>query len=101
MPAADRARGGLALGFSLGLNRPAARWASRSWSSLYTIPKITLYPRHPAGVRARHLRQGRVRHLAWIIPVAIFAIGVRNVAAVQIKTARVLRLSRRQTLRPS
>jgi NitT/TauT family transport system permease protein len=91
--------GGLALGFSLGLNRTSAEVAEPILVSVYSLPKVTLYPLillvFGLGVPAK-IAFGT---LHGIIPIAIFAMNaVRNVAAVHFKTARVMRLSRRQTL---
>lgn len=89
--------GGLALGF--GLNRTSAEVAEPILVSVYSLPKVTLYPLillvFGLGVPAK-IAFGT---LHGIIPIAIFAMNaVRNVAAVHFKTARVLRLSRSQTL---
>ena len=67
--------------------------------SVYSLPKVTLYPLilliFGLGVPAK-IAFGT---LHGIIPIAIFAMNaVRNVAGVHFKTARVMRLSRRQTL---
>ena len=91
--------GGLALGFRLGLNRTSAEVAEPILVSVYSLPKVTLYPLillvFGLGVPAK-IAFGT---LHGIIPIAIFAMNaVRNVAAVHFKTARVMRLSRRQTL---
>ena len=91
--------GGLALGLSLGLNRTSAEVAEPILVSVYSLPKVTLYPLillvFGLGVPAK-IAFGT---LHGIIPIAIFAMNaVRNVAAVHFKTARVMRLSRRQTL---
>ena len=87
--------GGLALG--LRARRPPLgrrRWASRSSSSLYSIPKITLYPVillvFGLGISAK-VAFGA---LHGIFPVALFTIGaIKNTSPVLIKTARVLGLA--------
>jgi len=60
--------GGLALGFVLGANRLAGQVGDPILSSLYSIPKITLYPVILLVFEARNFRQGRVRRLAWTFP---------------------------------
>jgi NitT/TauT family transport system permease protein len=86
--------GGLTLGVALGANRLAGRVGEPILSSLYSIPKITLYPIillvFGLGVSAK-VAFGA---LHGIFPVALFTIGaLRNTAPVLIKTVRVLRLS--------
>jgi NitT/TauT family transport system permease protein len=91
--------GGLALGLLLGLNRTGAQVAEPILVSIYSLPKVTLYPVilliFGLGLPAK-VAFGTIHG---IIPIAIFAMNaVRNLAPVHLKTARVLRLSRRQTL---
>ena len=91
--------GGLAIGLGLGLNRTSAEVAEPILISVYSLPKVTLYPLilliFGLGVPAK-IAFGT---LHGIIPVAIFAMNaVRNLSHVHFKTARVLRLSRGQTL---
>jgi NitT/TauT family transport system permease protein len=86
--------GGLALGFTLGGNRLARDVGEPMLSSLYSIPKITLYPVillvFGLGISAK-VAFGA---LHGIFPVALFTIGaLKNTSPVLIKTARVLRLS--------
>jgi NitT/TauT family transport system permease protein len=86
--------GGLALGFVLGGNRLARDVGEPMLSSLYSIPKITLYPVillvFGLGISAK-VAFGA---LHGIFPVALFTIGaLKNTSPVLIKTARVLRLS--------
>src|SRR5262249_45230274 len=88
--------GGLVLGLALGANRLAGEIGEPIISSLYSIPKITLYPVillvFGLGVSAK-VAFGA---LHGIFPVALFAIGaLRNTSPVLIKTARVLRLAGR------
>ena len=91
--------GGLAIGLTLGLNRTGAQVAEPILISIYSLPKVTLYPVilliFGLGLPAK-IAFGTIHG---IIPIAIFAMGaVRNLAAVHLKTARVLHLSRSQTL---
>lgn len=91
--------GGLAIGLGLGLNRTGAEVAEPILVSIYSLPKVTLYPLilliFGLGLPAK-IAFGTIHG---IIPIAIFAMNaVRNLANVHFKTARVLRLSRRQTL---
>jgi NitT/TauT family transport system permease protein len=86
--------GGLALGFLLGANRLAGQVGEPILSSLYSIPKITLYPVillvFGLGISAK-VAFGA---LHGIFPVALFTIGaLKNTSPVLIKTARVLRLT--------
>jgi len=86
--------GGLALGLVIGLSRFAAEVADPILGSVYSIPKITLYPiillifgLSPAAQVAFGVIHG-------IFPVAIFSMNaVRNVAPVHRRTAKALRLS--------
>ncbi|MDO9413935.1 MAG: ABC transporter permease subunit [Pseudolabrys sp.] len=91
--------GGLAIGLGLGLNRTSAEVAEPILVSVYSLPKVTLYPLilliFGLGVPAK-IAFGT---LHGIIPIAIFAMNaVRNLAPVHLKTVKVLRLSRTQTL---
>lgn len=86
--------GGIAVGLWLGLRRFAGDVADPILGTLYSIPKITLYPiillLFGLGVSAK-IAFG-VLH--GIFPIAIFTMNaVRNVAPVYHRTARVLRLS--------
>lgn len=91
--------GGLLAGLTLGLNRTGAEVAEPILISVYSLPKVTLYP-----VILLIFGLGLPAKIAFgtlhgIIPVAIFAMNaVRNLANVHFKTAKVLRLSRTQTL---
>ncbi len=73
--------GGLLLGLALGTNRLAGQVGEPILSSLYSIPKITLYP----------------------VILLVFGLGVsakvKNTSPVLIKTARVLRLAPVETAR--
>src|SRR3954463_15161157 len=93
--------GGLALGFALGANRLAGQVGEPILSSLYSIPKITLYPVillvFGLGISAK-VAFGA---LHGFFPVALFTIGaLKNTSPVLIKTARVLRLPPPATPRP-
>jgi len=86
--------GGLALGFALGAQRLAGQVGEPILSSLYSIPKITLYPVillvFGLGISAK-VAFGA---LHGIFPVALFTIGaLKNTSPVLVKTARVLRLT--------
>jgi NitT/TauT family transport system permease protein len=86
--------GGIAIGLALGLRRFAGDVADPILGTLYSIPKITLYPiillLFGLGVSAK-IAFG-VLH--GVFPIAIFTMNaVRNVAPVYRRTARVLRLS--------
>ncbi|HEX7054538.1 MAG TPA: ABC transporter permease subunit [Burkholderiales bacterium] len=89
---------GLALGIWLGFRRLAGEVADPILGSLYSIPKITLYPLilllFGLGLSAK-VAFGAIHG---IFPVAIFTMnGIRQVPPVHLKTARVLRLSAWQT----
>ena len=95
-----RARRRTLAGLALGTNRLAGQVGEPILSSLYSIPKITLYPVillvFGLGVSAK-VAFGA---LHGIFPVALFAIGaLRNTSPVLIKTARVLRLAPVETAR--
>jgi NitT/TauT family transport system permease protein len=92
--------GGLALGLPLGLNRTGAQVAEPILVSVYSLPKVTLYPVilliFGLGLPAK-VAFGTIHG---IIPIALFAMNaVRNLAPVHLKTARVLNFSRLETLR--
>lgn len=86
--------GGLLFGLGLGLNRFAGDVADPILGTVYSIPKITLYPiillifgLSPAAKVAFGVMHG-------IFPVAIFTMNaVRNVAPIHRRTAKALRLS--------
>jgi len=91
--------GGLVIGLGLGLNRTGAQVAEPILVSIYSLPKVTLYPVilliFGLGLPAK-IAFGTIHG---IIPIAIFAMNaVRNLPGVHLKTARVLNLSRAQTL---
>jgi NitT/TauT family transport system permease protein len=92
--------GGLALGLALGANRLAGQVGEPILSSLYSVPKITLYPVillvFGLGISAK-VAFGA---LHGIFPVALFTIGaLKNTSPALIKTARVLRLTSLETAR--
>jgi NitT/TauT family transport system permease protein len=90
---------GLGIGLPFGLNKLAAEIAEPLLVSAYAVPKIVLYP-----IVLLFFGIGLPSKIAFgtvhgIIPVAIFAMaGVRQVSPVFLQTARVLRLSRTETL---
>lgn len=85
--------GGIVLGVPLGLSRLGTQVADPILVSVYSLPKVTLYP-----VILLIFGLGMPAKVAFgalhgIIPVTLFAMNaVRNVAPVHLKTARVLRL---------
>ena len=86
--------GGIAFGLALGLHRFSGDVADPILGTLYSIPKITLYPIilliFGLGLSAK-VAFGVIHG---IFPIAIFAMNaVRNVAPVFHRTARVMRLS--------
>jgi len=85
---------GILLGLWLGLRRFAGDVANPILGSLYSIPKITLYPLilliFGLGISAK-IAFGVIHG---IFPVAIFTMGaVRNVAPVYQRTGRIMRIS--------
>ena len=91
--------GGLAVGFVLGANRFAGQVGEPILTTLYAIPKITLYPVilliFGLGISAK-IAFGAIHGF---FPVALFTIGaIKNTSPVFIKTARVMRLSPLQTI---
>jgi NitT/TauT family transport system permease protein len=86
--------GGIALGLWLGLRRFAGEVADPILGTLYSIPKITLYPiillMFGLGISAK-IAFGVIHG---VFPIAIFTMNaVRNVAPVFRRTAQVMRLS--------
>ncbi|MGD1070019.1 MAG: ABC transporter permease [Bryobacteraceae bacterium] len=87
--------GGLVLGISIGASRTADEILTPILSTLYSIPKIMLYP-----VILLVFGLGLSAKVAFgamhgFFPVALFAIGaIRNIPPVLLRTARVMRLSR-------
>jgi NitT/TauT family transport system permease protein len=94
LAAAIAVAAGIALGLALGLHRFSGDVADPILGTLYSIPKITLYPIilliFGLGLSAK-VAFGVIHG---IFPIAIFSMNaVRNVAPVYRRTARVLRLS--------
>lgn len=94
------ALGGIALGLALGLNRFAGDVAEPMLASLYTIPKVTLYPLmlliFGLGISAK-VAFGVIHGM---IPVILFTLAaVKNIQPVLLRAARALRLTRLQTAR--
>lgn len=92
--------GGLLVGFALGANRFVGQVGEPILTSLYSIPKITLYPVilliFGLGVSAK-VAFGA---LHGFFPVALFTIGaMKNTSPILIKTARMLRLSPLEAIR--
>lgn len=92
--------GGIAVGFTLGAKRFAGEVGEPILTSLYSIPKITLYPVilliFGLGVSAK-IAFGAIHGF---FPVALFTIGaMKNTSPALIKTARVLRLSSFEAVR--
>ncbi|WP_026380864.1 ABC transporter permease [Afifella pfennigii] len=91
---------GMGIGLALGMHRLSGEVAEPVLVSLYSLPKITLYPvillLFGLGISAK-IALGVIHG---IIPIIIFSMGaVRAIAPVYFKTARVLRLSRGQLVR--
>ena len=89
---------GVALGLVLGMRRFAGEVAEPILSSLYTIPKVTLYPImlliFGLGMSAK-VAFGAIHGM---IPVMLFTIAaVKNIPPVLLRTAQVMRLSPTQT----
>lgn len=92
--------GGLAFGLVLGANRFAGQVGEPILTSLYAIPKITLYPVilliFGLGISAK-VAFGA---LHGFFPVALFAIGaIKNTSPTLIKTARIMKLSASEAIR--
>ena len=91
---------GIALGLWFGAFRFAGDVAEPMLASLYTIPKVTLYP-----VMLLLFGLGAPAKIAFgvihgLIPVVLFTLGaVKNIRPVLLRTARSLRLSPMQTAR--
>ena len=92
--------GGLVLGIAIGASRTAHEILTPILSTLYSIPKIMLYP-----VILLVFGLGLSAKVAFgamhgFFPVALFAIGaIRNIPPVLLRTGRVLRLSRLDLVR--
>jgi NitT/TauT family transport system permease protein len=89
---------GIALGLALGLHRFSGDVAEPLFASLYTIPKVTLYPLmlliFGLGLSAK-VAFGVIHGM---IPVILFTLAaVKNMPAVLTRTARALRLTPWQT----
>lgn len=91
---------GLAIGIALGAHRLSGEVAEPILISLYSIPKVTLYP-----VVLLFFGIGMSAKVAFgaihgIVPIAIFAINaVRSLNPIYLKTARVLKLDPWRTAR--
>jgi NitT/TauT family transport system permease protein len=86
--------GGMVLGLLLGLNRFAGDVADPILGTVYSIPKITLYPIILLIFGLSLAAKVAFGVIHGIFPVAIFTMNaVRNVAPVYRRTAKALRLS--------
>jgi NitT/TauT family transport system permease protein len=86
--------GGLLFGLGLGLNRFAGDVADPVLNTVYSIPKITLYPIILLIFGLSLGAKVAFGVIHGIFPIAIFTMNaVRNVAAVHRRTAKALRLS--------
>lgn len=91
--------GGMALGLWLGLHRFAGEVGEPLVVTLYSLPKITLYPVFLLAFGLTLQAKVFFGALHGIIPIAIFTIGaVRTIRPVYFKTARALSLSFRSAL---
>ena len=91
---------GLVIGFALGLHRLSAEAVEPMLVSLYSIPKITLYPilllTFGLGMSAK-VAFGAIHG---VIPVVLFTMNaIRTMKPVYYKTARVMRLPRSTLIR--
>jgi NitT/TauT family transport system permease protein len=92
--------GGLLLGLVIGLNRFATELLGPIINTLYTVPKITLYPVVLLICGLGMSAKITFGVLHGFFPVTLLTIsGVRSIKPVHLKAARALRLSRLQTLR--
>jgi NitT/TauT family transport system permease protein len=90
---------GLVIGFALGMSRFAGEVFEPILVAAYSIPKITLYPilllMFGLGISAK-IAFGTIHG---VVPIAIFTINaVRNIRPVYLKSARVMRLGRFETI---
>ena len=91
--------GGLAIGLTLGLNRIWTAVAEPIVVSLYSLPKITLYPLVLLIFGLGMSAKVAFGALHGVIPVIIFSMNaVRGLNPVFFKTARVMRMSRSATI---
>jgi NitT/TauT family transport system permease protein len=93
------ALGGLGIGTLLGIHKLSGEVAEPLLVAIYALPKITLYPLilliFGLGMPAK-VAFGAIHG---IIPIALFTLNaVRNIRPVQLKAARVMRLSTWQSL---
>ena len=92
--------GGLLIGLPLGLNRLGRAVAEPILVSVYSLPKITLYPLILLAFGLGMPAKVAFGTIHGIFPVALFAMNaVANVAPVSLRTAKVLRLSYPEALR--
>ncbi|MBS0221931.1 MAG: ABC transporter permease subunit [Proteobacteria bacterium] len=88
------AAGGVALGLVLGVRRFAGDVAEPILGSLYTIPKVTLYPLMLLVFGLGMSAKVAFGVIHGVIPIMLFTIAaVRNIPPVLLRTARALRLA--------
>ena len=91
--------GGIGLGAALGMRRLAADVAGPLLVNFYSLPKVTLYP-----VVLLLFGLGMPAKVAFgvmhgIVPLTLFTMAaIQQIPPILLRTARVMRLSRRQTL---
>ncbi len=91
---------GFAIGFGLGVSRYWRDTFEPVLVSLYSIPKIALYPIVLLAFGIGMPAKVAFGALHGIVPIAIFTMGaVRNINPVLLRTAAVMRLSRADTIR--
>jgi len=91
---------GLSLGFWLGFDRLSGDVFEPMFATLYAIPKLTLYPILLLALGLGAPAKVGFGVLHGLIPIVLFTVGaVRNTRPILLKTGRVLKLSRWQTVR--
>ena len=92
--------GGLSIGLLLGLNRTSARVADPILVSLYSLPKVTLYPLILLAFGLGMSAKVAFGTIHGIIPITIFAMNaVTNLPPIYLRSARAMRVSRAKILR--
>lgn len=92
--------GGVALGLTLGFHRFSGEVAEPILSSIYALPKITLYPIVLLVFGLGLSAKVAFGALHGVIPVALFSMNaVRGINPTHLRTARVMRLSSIETIR--
>lgn len=91
--------GGLAIGLALGLNRLAGDVADPMLITLFSVPKVTLYPVILLVFGLGLSAKVAFGALHGIFPVAIFTLnGIRKINPIYVRAARSLNLSRSRTI---